>query len=368
MRRPNSSTLFTVFALAVCTPDAGDPFVPKYETERLRIGMSFDAELCRGHLDAWESHLNAIEQTLDVSRDFAWLFLYEYDEEDRIVADCGFDVFGGCWDGSVARATLEFVPHELVHAWTATIQGRALPFLREGIAVRMDGTVQRGRIEPMTVNDLLITDLTEEDYRRAGHFVAWWIAIYGVESFMNLYTRASHGMSESDVSAVFLDVVGESPNHVLQAYNDSAKTYYPGMGGVACGRGPLIPWQADTVILPAEGTCAEGPFFGFESTQSWWQRVTVEVPSSGTYLFDPGDRWASMTRCLTAPADESELPQLKPDGVMGDWLNFTPLSPGEYQEGWVDVPLQLEAGTYEVWVERSHENPDGSAGMSLTKL
>lgn len=366
IRRLASWAVLAACTLVACAPDPGDPFVPVHETERLRIGMSFEAELCQGHLDAWDAHAEAIEQALGVSREFAWLFLYDEDERRQLVADCGWEVGEGCWDGSVARATLPVVPHELVHAWTATAQRRPLRLLSEGLAVRMDGTVQRAGDEPLTVDDLFLAKVPGETYPRAGHFVAWLLATFGTESFMALYRRTSYGMSRVEVSQAFVEVLGQSPEQVFQRYAESAREYYPGMGAAACGQGPRIPWDGDVVMLPTEGSCADGPFFGFASTL-WWQRVAIEVPTAGTYLFDPGGRSASITYCLTEPADQADLPVVKGEGVTADWAAFLPLNPNEYQEAW-PAPLELEAGLYEVWIERSHETPGWAPEMSLRRL
>jgi hypothetical protein len=116
----------------------------------------------------------------------------------------------------------------------------------------------------------------------------------------------------------------------------------------------------------------EGPFFGFENSE-WWQRVTIEVSDPGTYLLDPGIRGASLTRCLTAPANEFELPEL-PAMVSGDWLHEDPPEGYAYTFGfgsdkrWADFPLELEAGIYEVWVERRTRELPEESEMSLRRL
>lgn len=359
------------FGLASCGGTIEDPFVPKFETERLRIGTSFDDGLCAGHSMMWESHIDIIEQTFGVSRDFAWLFLYLDNELEQIARDCGDREPGavrtGCWRDSLARSTLAIAPHELVHAWMATIQPRYLPALGEGLAVRMTGHVLRRSNQEFTVDDLVQFDATSWDYEKAGHFVAWLLETYGSETFMELYGRTSRGMTQSQISAVFVDILGKTPEAVLQAYASSAKEYYPGMGGTACGQGPVVPWQDDAATWPAEGSCLGGPFFGFESS-SWWQRVTIEVPTPGTYLLDTAGRLASMTRCLTVAADESELPEPQ-SMVPGDWKRDEPMEILATYDDWEDYPLELEAGRYDVIVERrSYELASRGAGMSLLKL
>lgn len=111
-----------------------------------------------------------------------------------------------------------------------------------------------------------------------------------------------------------------------------------------------------------------GPILRFRVGGWWWQRVAIRVPTAGTYVFDPNGRMASITLCLTEPADGAELPVWKSDGVTAEWLSFMPLVPGEYLEEWPQVPLELEAGLYEIWIERSHELPDWPPEMSLRKL
>jgi hypothetical protein len=329
-----------------------------------------------GYINMWETHLDVIEQTLGVSRDFVWLLVYLDDETPQISVDCKWDdrpELTGCWRDPIARGTLVTVPHELVHAWNATVQPRPLPALGEGIAVRMAGNVQLVGPQDFTVEDLLLAEFPTAKYPKAGHFVSWLLATYGPESFMALYTRTSRGMTLAGVSAAFLDVLGKAPEDLLLAYETSAKAYYPAMGAAACGQGPVIRWQDDTATWPAEGSCSEGPFFGFE-TSTWWQRVTIDVSTSGTYLLDTGGREAALTRCLTAPADEFELPKL-PDLATGDWLHTSPMESVGYSfgagvgEDWADYPLELDAGIYDVWIERrGREVPGWNSEMSLLKL
>lgn len=365
--------MFALFGLgaAACVSAVEDPFVPKYESKRLQIGTSFDDVLCLGAMELWESHVDEIEQMLGVSRDFAWLFVYRDDELEQITKDCdgdGGDIakLTGCWRDPVARAILGIVPHELVHAWTATVQHRPLPALSEGLAVRMTGTVQHIGMQEFTVDDLLFFEPTAEHYPQAGHFVAWLLSTHGPETFMELYIRASRGMTQPQLSMIFLDVLDKTPEEILLTYQSSAKDYYPAMGAAACGRGPRISWHEDAATWPAEGSCLEGPFFGFE-TSNWWQRVTIEVPTSGPYLLDPAGRMAAMTRCLTVPADESELPEPQ-SLVNGDWLHYDPMDLSGATFDW-EEPIELEVGVYEVWVERrSREVSSKGSPMSLFKL
>lgn len=372
-RRPTFGLEFAVcmLGLIACVPDVGDPFVTKYESARLRIGTTFESGLCLGDREMWEAHLSVIEQTLDVSRDFVWLLVYDDEEEHQIAADCGWNVsisLSGCWDGSVARSILDNVPHELVHAWAATVQHTPIPALREGIAVAMSGLVPHLGTKDLTVDDLFLTEFPPEKYTKAGHLVAWLLATYGPKSFMALYTQTTTGMTRAEMTTTFLNVLGTSPEDLLLAHENSAKEYYPATGAAACGRGPVVPWKDDAATWPAEGSCEDGPFFGFE-TSDWWQRVTIEVSTPGIYLLDPKGRWASLTRCLTTPSDEIELPTLQADGMTGDWLHGTPLGDlDNAYDDWADHPIDLDPGTYEVWVERrSRESPGGSE-MSLLKL
>ena len=324
----------------------------------------------------WEKHLDIIEQTLDVSRDFAWLFVYPDDESDQIATDCNVTYpkeILGCWRDEVARGTLAAVPHELVHAWVATAQHKPLAFLREGIAVRMAGTVPQIGSQELTVADLMVTEFPTDRYEAAGHFVAWIMTKYGAESFMVLYRTASHGMTPGEISAGFLRALGKTPEDLVSEYTLSAKAFYPAMGAAACGQGPTVPWTDSAATWLAEGSCADGPFFGFEDS-AWWQRKTLEISSPGSYVLDLGGRTASLTRCLTDAADDSELPPLQ-GWITGDWLHADPLDDLNYAivddpgDGWPDVILELDQGTYEVWIERrSHELPNLNDEMSLRKL
>lgn len=359
-----------------CAGDVEDPFVPQYETDRLRIGLTFDAELCRGQRDLWEDHVDILEQTFGVSREFAWLLLYEDDEVEQLSEDCGkaHDVLGCWWHGLVARATLDVVPHELVHAWLSTVQTRGLPALVEGVAVRMSGIVPYLEVKDFTVDDLLFVDASEDTdfpggmYPRAGHFVAWLMDTHGVDAFMEIYKRTRSGMTAAQITPVFLDVFGVEPEALLEAYRTSAKDYYPAMGADACGRWPLVAWQGDAAIWPADGSCAEGPFLGYE-TSVQGQRKTIEVTTAGTYRLDTWGRFAVLMHCLTEPADEAELPELHPDGVAGDWL-IDAASDVFFltYPNWDDRTFELTAGTYAVWIDRSQDQATDDQPIGLRKL
>jgi hypothetical protein len=230
-----------------------------------------------------------------------------------------------------------------------------------------DGTVQRAGDELLTVEELFLTLVPGAMSPRAGHFVAWLLDTFGVEPFMTLYRRTSRNMTWTEVSQTFVEVLGLSPEEVFQRYAESAREYYPGVGAAACGQGPRLPWDGDVVRLPTEGSCEDGPSFGFASS-NWWQRVAIEVPTAGSYLFDTGGRSASITSCLTAPADEGDLPVVRAEGVTADWAgSFLPLHPAEYSDAWA-APLELEAGLYEVWIERTGEEPVWAPEMSLRRL
>lgn len=118
---------------------------------------------------------------------------------------------------------------------------------------------------------------------------------------------------------------------------------------------------------PASGSCLDGPFFGFEST-TYWQRVTIEVSAPGAYELDSGGRLASVTRCLTAPADLDELPEIA-GLVTGDWKHSSPSGDLSYSlDDWAGRVLELDAGLHEVWVRRSREQSSMQSEMSLRAL
>ena len=350
----------------------GDPFVPEYETPSLRVALTFDTELCLGHLDMWQAHVEFIERTFHVSREFAWMLVYE--DPAPIAEDCGVDnPSRGCWNGEVAYVTTDSAQHELVHAWMASLHHKTLRSLSEGLAERLSGSVRARGDDLLTVADLLATvDIGDslgypaEKYEEAAHFVAWLLAEYTPDVFMEFYKQARVGMTEDELSAVTTEVFGITAEELLQNYQASAKDYYPGMSAAACGQGPVVPWKGEEATWSAAGSCAEGPLFGFAELGQW-QRVTIEVQTAGTYRLDVGGRWAAMTRCILEPLDEAELPELKPDGIGGDWLFDTAMGDTLNQYPEWDHPLELDAAIYEVWVERSQDGAQSSAGMSLRR-
>lgn len=358
--------------------DAGDPFVPDYTTERLRVGTSFTDGLCRGELDMWEAHLDEVERTLGVARASAWLFVYGDDERTQVAADCGSGLaeLNGCWRDPVARGVRFAAPHELVHAWLATTQPRALPVLSEGIAHRMSGLVMSILEEPFAAEEAgplsleeLVLDVPGGKYDEAGHLVAWLLDTRGAETFMALYRRTRYGMSEDELSAAFVEVLGQTPAEVLGDYASTAREHYPGMGGAACGRGPRAAWRDGAATWEVATACADGPLFGLEDRLQL-QRVTIEVAEAGWYVLDTGGRDATMTACLGAPADAAELRD-SPRwwAVKGDWEDGVPLidlyRPVAVQrhDDWAEHELELTAGVYDVWMRRRAGEPEGVVGL-----
>jgi len=356
--------------------------VSVYETGRLRIGTSFADGLCGGERGMWEAHLDELERTFGVSREPTWLYLYNDDEQTRIAEDCGYEgLLMGCWRDPVVRSIRLAVPHELVHAWLDPVQPRGLPVLSEGIATRMSGLVMSIGEEPfvpeeagpLTLDDL-VRDIPPGKYDESGHLVAWLLATYDADTFMTLYAQTRRGMTSAELSATFLDVLDRSPEDVLLTYQATARDYYPAMGGSACGRGPRIPWR-DRAATWGTDSCADGSRYGFEDSDQV-QRVTIEVATDGWYLLDPAGHEASVTRCLTAPADETEvLHRYLGWAVKGDWERRVPLidlyNPrlAQYNDEWAEHELELTAGIYDVWVRRrAGEPPDEASGVKLIEL
>lgn len=352
--------------------------MPVHTTERLHVGTSFTEGLCRGELDMWEAHLDEVERTLGVARASAWLFVYGDDEEAQVAADCGSGLaaLNGCWRDPVARGLRFAAPHELVHAWLATAQPRALPVLSEGIAYRMSGLVVSIQEAPSAAEeagplrpDELVLDVPGGKYDEAGHLVAWLLDTRGAATFMALYRRTRSGMSGDELAAAFVEVLGQTPAEVLDDYASTARDYYPGMGGSACGRGPRAAWRDGAAIWEVATDCADGPLFGREGRFNL-QRVTIEVPRDGSYVLDTAGRDATMTACLAAPADAAELRD-SPRwwAVKGDWEDTVPLidlyRPVAVQrhDDWAAHELELTAGVYDVWIRRRAEEPDGVVGL-----
>lgn len=368
-------TIGVAFALsfAACAPEdeapQGPPFSPKYETEHLRIGTDFDTQPCRGLLDLWEAQVSAIEDHLGVYRDHVWIYQFQRPEPLQLM--CGREpiagdgsAVAGCWNGTVIFALGSAIPHELVHAWTMATNPDPAPILREGLAERMSGQVT-GPGGPVRMDDLLAKQWPGYGYTRSAHFVAWLMATHGVDSLMALYARSSRGASASELAAAFRATLGPGPEEVLAAYEAAPRTYYPGLGSLACGTGEVVAWEGDAATWQAEGSCLEGPLIGYET--GMWQRLAVDVPASGTYVLDTGRRPASLTRCLTVPTFEAELqPSARP--ISDDWdLDAPPLQSlfqvygrpsADEDEDWADLVLDLAAGRYEILIAReAYEHP-----------
>ena len=378
--RPGSLYLLALCSLAftACVPsDAPDdpqepPFVVRYTSERLEIGTDFDAKLCRGQFDLWEDQIDAIELHLGLSRESAWVYLYN--DFEAIAQACHNDnsmaYVAGCWSGTVIYSEIKTVAHELVHAWAMSANPDPLPVLREGLAVRMSGPVSRPN-GTYTVSGLLVTEVPPFEYSRASHFVAWLMDTYGTDRFMDLYARTSRGSSAKALDAAARAALGSDIEEVLAAYDNALPTYYPGMGAQACGAAAKVPWQGEAATWEAITECDDGPLIGFEGGP--WQRVVLDVPSDGVYVLDTVGPAAAMTHCLTVPTEEAAL---EPSNslVADDWKYSEPLESWifpygwDYDEVWADQLLDLRAGTYEIWINNPGQMNLFDEPMSLRRM
>lgn len=351
-----------LFVVPSCTSPKSEepPFTPQYSTERLRIATEFEEAICRGQIDLWEAQVDLIEQDLGGSRSYVWIDLFT--DVEQLTEACHFspDIgqIGGCWSGSVIYSTSNKVAHELVHAWTMVTNHEPLPLLREGLADRMAGAVLRWTGPRYTRSNLLQATLAVHEYTPAAHFVAWLMATYGTERFLDLYANTFAGMAEADLDEAIRMALGQELDAVLGSFMAADDLYFPAMGSQACGRGEKIAWTGDAALWSEHGSCSDGPFLGFQG--SAWQRIAIDIPVSGNFVLDTNGRPAAMTRCLTLPTRASDV-VTSDFPVTDDWNNSAPLQSMARSfglgkdEDWSDLTLALTAGTYEIWIDRNYD-------------
>ena len=131
--KPNATTPVIAAAMLFVLACGDDLPEIRYETEHLRIGTAFDAPLCQGDLDYYESIVTSLEQQLATSvRDPIEVYLWDtlsYFPESGWCTEVAI----GCYGDGVVYADSLSIDHELVHAVIDTFADPS-PFWDEGAA------------------------------------------------------------------------------------------------------------------------------------------------------------------------------------------------------------------------------------------
>lgn len=371
-------TWLGLLAIACSEPEAEEeiPFPVEYATEALRIATDFDAELCAGNINLMDAQFRWLQRELPGARERP-IGIYLYAGQGPIAELPQVGEAAGYWDSPVVHAVWDAVSHEMVHAAMSGVTEAPLAHLQEGFAVALSGSPQlqegdsRANMRPALQRPFFqgLYDLSA--YKMAGHFARWMFAKYGAQASVQIYARSTSGMNESELSDVWMDVVGESLDEALTDYEVHGEDVYPGLGPMACGQGEPVAWDGDELSWEGVLSCFDTVSFGlyFESgAVRLLRRWRIEIPEEAVLDVQFSGAQFVIERCVTDPAKLSDLswPQ---DQVVEDWSSFSPLYLpfGDYprlKEG----PLTLQAGVYDVWVNQGAGETNPTFSISFLRM
>jgi len=310
-----------------------EPLPPlRYETEKARIGTTFDEPLC-GRDFVWiDGHISFVESALE-ARSNEKIDIYIY---DTLPLPCdGF----GCYssDGYVVGIKPS-IEHEIVHAVVDRFAHPSL-FLNEGIA---DALTERGteRGTSTVAENLGIREPGDLSYFTAGHFMRWLIEDRGDLADMQALLR---GASPTSIYGASLDALGiEYEINAPFAYPPWHPCDYPSLVQVS-----NVLWQ-ETIEL----SCERPDVTRFGEAEVSLLR-SVELSGGDYELRVEGGKGARLLGCqfdvLDAPA---------PDMAHGDTnssAEFQRTARGILFESGTTHTLTLTAGTYKIdvpaWAE-----------------
>ncbi len=328
----------------------------QYETERARIGTTFDFELCQGDLGLIDQQIGAIERRLGVPRTSrVSLYLYELGE-----LPCDNSPFGCYFPEEDAVATLPFaIDHELVHA---VVRGRSFEneFWSEGIAeaVKGEGTFNPYTPALATYDESNGANL---DYATAGHFVRWLIETRDPETVR----RIVDGESRSDV-------LGATMEQLAQEYEASAPFAYPDWS--PCPHPPLRSTGDGRWEERFEFDCESPEAFRFRGGPGPAASRSVELEAGSYELSMEGGEGVYLLGCQTQtmvdyrPTFGDDETVLHWNGSVFNEVQLSRTAPAMLFPSGQDHELQLVAGTYEVIVSGREDEPSYSGTVSLQRV
>lgn len=319
----------------------------KYETERARIGTTFDDPLCAGDLAWFDSQIQDIEHLAGVTRAKP-VEVYIYGNETS--PPCPSTPFG-CYyaDEDVAVAIWPSVDHEMVHAVT---RGVHFPsnFWDEGTAEALsENGTHRDATSPLTVD--ITRSNSRPNYATAGHFIRFLYEDFGDEAAQQL----AHGGPVEDITGLSLE-------GLVALYETEAPHSYAPRNPCP---DPIVPQLDETTWgAPYDFSCESEDATQFEGVGAGIVRI-LELDQPGDYevLVEGGDG-VRIVGCQMDDTDE-ELP----DFSNGDVMNQAELSQtafGTFFESDTAHRLTLTEGRYRLALT-SEDNDDTEILLRVTK-
>lgn len=290
----------TVLATIALTGCAELPDV-QYVTDRIELGVSFDATVCAGTLDDLDAHVDNIEFTLGLGHNPEPIRAYWLSPAETQDI-CGEDR-GGCFFPAtrIAFSSGTSLKHELLHV-VLDSKGESY-FIEEGLAEMFSGAgVSHDPDDSsVSVDDRLKLSRAdyrggELDYTAASHFVRWVYETGGPSAMIALANEIEQRSSANQVADRLSLVMSVSLEEIEDSYRSDAPKYYPGLGHKS------LPFLNGS--LSEEGTevsldCADdntrGPWA--DGVSAAYRVFQVRIPHRGIAVLEvggPSDAFAEL--------------------------------------------------------------------------
>lgn len=306
----------------------------RYETEHLKVGLNYDAQLCQGNLDRMELALITAETALGVQLKKP-VEVYMWLDENPGWCD---ETAVGCYNEGrrTIYATEGSIPHELVHAVVDRL-GRPAAFWDEGAAEAI--SPRRTRRGTATPSSQLDRESLELSYNTAGHFSRWLIEREGVERFASMLAiradaraafEAVYDMSFDEAEALYLAEAPDSYGAYIPCQHPELEALSPTHWSEKLAIDCSLPHNYGGVFGGAVST-----FRRFTVTQRGYYEIRTDSPG-GALSRCPNEN-VEATPSLDDTATYGDFPPYTENwlkgfgrGFDGEEVTIFELTPGEY--------------------------------------
>lgn len=283
----------------------------RHATEYIDVALlSSSFPLCAGTLALLDAHVEYVLTELELSLEER-IPLYVFDLGSVPIRD--YCRGSGCAYGTTIYTSFSAIPHEIVHAVTASA-GRS--WWEEGAA--------SGFGDAATFVDPL--DGWIENLGRSAHLSRWLVERFGGAAYMELYSRTPRGVTQEGVEAAVRASLGREFDDVLNEYAATAPYLYPQHW--ECYRPPdvvEVPWRDNFLEYEVHLDCERTDTFTSDIVIHGLQmtaRVPVTIPSDGLYWFvaEHPDATLALQPCSDEPTTEPvEGVHLWPKQLLGEF-------------------------------------------------
>lgn len=361
-RRGDALLLGLAVGLLGCEAPSEFQFVPPEGLDELYMSSTLQVSAEYGSEELCAGSMPAIERTLVHFGSFTGLGLAPEAVQVYWVSPplaeelCGFPSSACNPDDGVAVTPYLPVEHELAHTYLDVHMGNGprFPFFEEGFAVALGREGAHGM--PKTTLEEATSDpwtqrLGQKHYARAGHFVDFMFREFEPEAVMDFYAGISGESRWSSMKKTFSRVFGEDYETFAERYEAEA----PECGRVAWSRAAEclatpLPWKSETQwSFETDLRCEADGVSGGVGRDNIWTTATLEVETQGKYnlnvLWPDGfDTSVLLQRC--GPCEQAIR------------TNSNDL---------IGTSVELEPGTYYVFVERPLDNPASRVVVTLSR-